>query len=68
MLVIDITSLTEEQKAKLRGAIKFFNGDRNNIPVCVKVDEELKSCGSIYCNNEILEVFKDIVGENNIKI
>ena len=59
MLVIDITNTTEQQKAKLRGAIKFFNGDKNNMPVSVKVGEELKSCGAIFCNDEILNVFKE---------
>ena len=68
MLVIDITNATEEQKEKLRGAIKFFNGDRNNMPVCVKVNEELKSCGAIYCTDEIIKFFKEIVGQENIKI
>ena len=64
-LIIDITSSTEEQKAKLRGAIKFFNGDKNNIPVCVKIGEELKSCGAIYCNDDILEVFKKKLKKKN---
>ena len=68
MLIIDITNVNETQKSKLRGAIKFFNGDRNNMPVSVKVNEELKTCGAIYCTDKILEVFKQIVGEENIKI
>ena len=33
ILKIDITDISEEQKEKLRGAIKFFAGDRNNIAV-----------------------------------
>ena len=66
ILVIDITNLDEEHKAKLRGAIKYFNGDRNNMPVCVKVNEEIKPCGAIYCTEEILEVFINIVGKNNV--
>ena len=28
---------TEEQKAKLRGAIKYFNGEQNNISVVIKI-------------------------------
>ncbi len=65
MLVLNITNLTEEQKAKLRGAIKFFNGEQNNISVAIKNNEELKSCGAIYLTDEILKVFEDIVGKEN---
>lgn len=35
-IIIDITNLPEAQKAKLRGAIKFFAGDKNNIAISVK--------------------------------
>ena len=65
MLVLNITNLTEEQKAKLRGAIKFFNGEQNNIRVMVKINEELKPCGAIYLTDEILKVFEEIVGKEN---
>lgn len=37
MIIINITNLSEEQKSKLRGAIKFFSGDRNNIAISVKM-------------------------------
>ena len=65
VFIIDITNTTEEQKEKLRGAIKFFNGEQNNICVMVKVEEELKKCGAIYLNEEILNFFKQIVGSEN---
>ena len=68
LLIIDITKLTEEQKAKLRGAIRYFNGDRNNMPIAVKVNEEIKPCGAILCNEEILHIFKEIAGEENVKL
>ena len=32
-LIINVTNLTGEQKEKLRGALKFFTGDRNNTAV-----------------------------------
>ena len=67
ILTIDITNLTEEQKAKLRGAIKYFHGERNNMNVQINMNGELKPCGQIYLTTEILEVFKDIVGEENLK-
>ena len=65
MLVLNITNTTEEQKAKLRGAIKFFNGEQNNISVAIKIEDELKSCGAIYLTDEILKVFEDIIGKEN---
>ena len=68
-MLIDIQNLNEEKKAKLRGAIKFFNGERNNLRVSVKQSEELISqCGAIFANEEIVNEFKKIVGEENVKI
>lgn len=68
MLTLNITNLDESQKSKLRGAIKFFHGDRNNMNVQIKVNEEFKPCGQIYLTPEILNVFKEIVGEENCEI
>lgn len=68
LLIIDITNITEEIKTKLRGAIKFFSGDRNNVAVKVKNEEKLLPCGSIYLTEEILKQFKDIVGDESVKI
>ena len=65
MLTLNITNTTEEQKAKLRGAIKFFGGEQNNISVVIKIGEDLKSCGAIYLTDEILKVFEEIVGKEN---
>ena len=57
--------MSEEEKKKLRGAIRYFSGDRNNINVEVKMGEELKPCGQIFITDEILELFKEIIGNNN---
>ena len=67
-LHLNITTLSEEQKDKLRGAIKFFNGERNNIPVVIEIGKEIKSCGQIYCTEEILKIFEEIIGKENINI
>lgn len=68
ILNINITNLDEPTKKKLRGAIKYFTGEMNNIAVVVQDgDKELK-CGAIYLTEEILGVFKDIVGEENVMI
>ncbi len=66
VLILDITNADEPEKAKLRGAIKYFKGDRNNINVFVKVGETKSSCGSMYCTDEIMQVFKDIAGHDKV--
>ena len=65
MLTLNITNTTEEQKARLRGAIKFFGGEQNNISVVIKIGEDLKNCGGIYLTNEIMKVFENIIGKEN---
>ncbi len=66
-LIFNITDLSEDLKAKLRGMIKFFNGEKNNMPLYIKEHDELKECGSIYLTNEILEQFKELLGEDRIQ-
>ena len=68
VLILDIQNASEEQKSRLRGTIRFFMGDRNNIAVKVQDKEGLKPCGAIYLNEEILKEFKEILGEENVKI
>ncbi len=66
ILIFDITDLEEEKKAKLRGGIKYFTGDRNNIHVFVQINEEQKSCGAMYVSEDIIEIFKKIIGEKRV--
>ena len=66
VVTINITNLSEEQKNKLRGAIKFFAGDRNNCRIDIKNGERLDSAGGVLMNENIFEEFKEIVGSNNI--
>lgn len=65
-IIINITNISEEQKSKLRGAIKFFSGDRNNIAISVKQEDKILPCGTIFMTEKILEQFQEIVGEENI--
>ena len=65
-LTMDITNLDEVNKEKLRGAIRFFTGDRNNTSVFVKQGEKLSSCGAIFADDEILQEFAEIVGKENV--
>jgi DNA polymerase III subunit alpha len=65
-LQIDITNLDEHEKTKLRGAIKFFNGERNNAKVQVIDGEKVLDCGTILLNKEILEEFKELMGQERV--
>ena len=65
---IDITELDEKNKKRLRGAIKFFSGDRVNFKIQVVDKAQIKPCGAIYLTEQIIDVFKEIVGENNVEI
>ena len=68
VLSINITGSTEETKVKLRGAIKFFNGEMNNIRVQIIDGEKCMPCGAIYCTEDIMKVFEEILGKDNVKI
>lgn len=68
ILTLNITNALEEQKDKLRGALRYFNGDKNNINVQIKIEEQTKSCGQIYLTEEILKIFQDILGREEVKI
>ena len=65
ILELNITGTTEETKAKLRGAILFFTGDKNNIQVQILQDGEIKPCGAIYLTDGILKEFQEILGNEN---
>ena len=65
-LIINITNLTDEQKDKLRGALKFFSGDKNNVPVQILNNENKMPAGGIYLNEMTLKELSEIVGSQNI--
>ena len=65
---INITDLDENQKSRLRGAIKFFSGDRVNVKLEITDKDNVKPCGGIFLTDKVLDVFKEIVKEENIKI
>lgn len=67
-LTINITNLTEEQKDKLRGALKFFTGDRNNTLVAIINGENKLPAGGIFVNGSTLEEIEEIVGKANFEL
>jgi len=66
ILRINITNLEENNKKKLRGALKFFSGEKNNTSVQVINGENILDCGTIFLSKEILEEFKELVGEERV--
>ena len=67
-LYINITNLSEEKKNQLRGALKFFTGDKNNVPVVIINKERHDPAGGLYVTKDILEELQEIVGQENEKI
>ena len=67
-LYINITNLSEEKKNQLRGALKFFTGDKNNVPVVIINGERHDPAGELYVTKDILEELQEIVGQENAKI
>ena len=67
VVTIDITNLSDNQKDRLRGAIRFFAGDRNNCRIDIKNGERVDSAGGVIMNEQIFKEFEEIVGSENIK-
>ena len=68
ILMINITQLNENQKDKLRGALKFFTGENNNLQVEIKNDDKIMPAGGLYVTDKILNELKQIVGNENANI
>ena len=56
-------------REKLKGAIYFFKGEKNNIQMQI-VNGEKKDLvrGGIYLNSEILTQFQELVGQENARV
>ena len=67
VLEINVTDLTEEQKDKLRGALKFFAGDKNNTQLQIINGDKITPSGGIFINEEIYKEFEEIAGKENCK-
>ncbi len=68
VLSINITDLDEKSKNKLRGALKFFTGDRNNIAVQIINEDKKDLAGGIYITDTILTELQELIGEERVKI
>ena len=67
-LNLDITNLEENRKEYLRGALRFFSGEKNNIQVYIKNGERRDSAGGIFLNDKIIKEFEEILGKEKVKV
>ena len=65
-LNLDISDVPEDIKKRLRGAIKYFSGDRSNVQVYVVVNGEKRPCGGIFLTADVLNIFEEILGKENV--
>ena len=67
-LNINITNLDDKGKDKLRGALKFFTGEKNNIQVYIINGDRKDPAGGIFINEEIIKELQEIVGKEKVII
>lgn len=67
IIKIDITNLSEQQKNRLRGIIKFFSGEKNNKALQIQNGDKVSPAGGIFVNEEILKEFEEVTGKDNIQ-
>ena len=67
-LNVDITGLDEEGKEKLRSLIKKCRSTKPNIRIDVTDDSIIKPCGFIYCNEDIIKQFEEIIAKDKLKL
>lgn len=68
VFTLNVTDLSDDKKEKLRGAIKFFSGENNNMPIEIINGEKKNNAGGIFMTKEILTEFQELIGEQNAKI
>ena len=66
VLKINITNLDENIKSKLRELIKKYRKEKINTSVQVINEENILDCGKIFLSKEILQEFKEVVGEDRV--
>ncbi len=68
IIQFNITNLTENEKNKLKGAIHFFTGERNNMAIYILNGENETPAGAMYITPEILEQLEEVIGKENVKL
>ncbi len=65
---ISIDNLSDIQKSRFKGAMNYFEGEKNNIVIYMFDKGQEIAHKPIFANNEIIEEFEEIVGKENLKI
>lgn len=66
---INITDFSEDKKEILRQSIRYYSKQPNPETIIeVTVNNEIRNCGKIFLDNEILKRFCEKFGEKNVKI
>ncbi len=67
-LEINLNNLSDNQKENLKGAIRFFTGDKNNLAIYVIKGEEKMPSGAIFSTEDTIKEFEEIVGKENLEL
>ncbi len=68
-IVVDITEFSEDKKEALRNFIRTYSKfDKAETNISVTVSGEIRNCGKIFVDKEVLEKLKNMFGNENIKI
>lgn len=67
-LNIDITNLEERKKDSLRGTLRFFSGEKNNIQIYITNGNKKDAAGGIFLNDQILRELEELIGVQRVKI
>ena len=68
-ITVDITNIIEAKKEELRDLIRACSKTRNAVHfVQVKIGEEIRPCGKIFVDDNILHKLEEIVANKNIEI
>lgn len=67
-LNLDITNLEENKKNYLRGALRFFSGEKNNIQIYIINGDKKDAAGGIFLNDQILRELEELIGVQRVKV
>ena len=72
LFIVLVTQITIfkviNEKNKLKGAIHFFTGERNNMAIYILNGENETPAGGMYITPEILEQLEEVIGKENVKL
>lgn len=68
-VTVNITEFSEEKKEALRNFIRSYSKMNNaKVNIDVIVNNEIRKCGKIYCDKEVIKKLENEFGKENIKV